>query len=593
MHPFKFRPLLVLQLIVTGVIVLVVLVSPAQLCADTRQLQDAFSYAVMVDPSGAIRMEDILKGEVDKKWSDVEKGENPSYGFTTDSVWVRFTLNNDSPEVIEFLLRQEHALIDDLKFYHTLDESIIDSFETGDLKPFSQRPINHRCFVFPLKLPPQTKSTYYLRFQSQGPVNIHLSLLTPKEFKHQEDIEYNSLMFFHGIFAVMIIYHLFVLVFIRRLEYFYYVGMTFFMLIFMMTQTGAAYQYLWPNMPRFANQAVILSLGLLVIFILSFTAKFLDAEEQGKKVYTLFRILKLLVIALLIASFFFPYNSIISKLAVVGVIVEIMIIYAAIKFSLLRLRKAYFFSAAFTLFILGAILFTLKSLGLIQEGFVSSWSLYLGSTALVVMLSIALADNINNLRKQMQSLSVNLEEKVRERTRTLETLARRLEKLSTTDGLTEISNRRHFDRIFQSMWLTNRRYEHTLSVSIIDVDHFKAYNDFYGHQEGDECLKSIARTLNKFGRRGGDLVARYGGEEFAIILSDIKQHDLMRIMSDVRKSIEDLQIPHLQSSSSEVVTVSIGVSMCIPTPDRSLQELLKNADEALYLAKDNGRNRIE
>jgi len=572
---------------------LVVLVTPAQLCANTSQLQDAFSYAVMVDPSGAIRMEDILKGDVDKKWSDVEKGENPSYGFTTDSVWVRFTLNNDGPEGIEFLLRQEHALIDDLKFYHTLDGSIIDSFETGDLKPFSQRPINHRCFVFPLKIPPQTKSTYYLRYQSQGPVNIHLSLLTPKEFKHQEDIEYNSLMFFHGIFAVMIIYHLFVLVFIRRLEYFYYVGMTFSMLIFMMTQTGTAYQYLWPNMPWFANQAVILSLGLLVIFILCFTAKFLDAEAQGKKVYTVFRILKLLVIVLLIASFFFPYNSIISKLAVIGVIVEIMMIYTAIKFSLLRLRKAYFFSAAFVLFILGAILFTLKSLGLIQEGFVSSWSLYLGSTALVVMLSIALADNINNLRKQMQSLSVNLEEKVRERTRTLETLARRLEKLSTTDGLTEISNRRHFDRIFQSMWLTNRRYEHSLSVSIIDVDHFKAYNDFYGHQQGDECLKSIARALNKFGRRGGDLVARYGGEEFAIILSDIKQQDLMRIMSDVLKSIEDLQIPHLHSSTAEVVTVSIGVSMCIPTPDRTLQQLLKHADDALYLAKDNGRNRLE
>ncbi len=304
-------------------------------------------------------------------------------------------------------------------------------------------------------------------------------------------------------------------------------------------------------------------------------------------------VLIMIIAVLMVSSFFFSYSTVLFSLAIVAVVADITGIYAALKFTVLRVRKAYFFSAGFGFFLLGALLYLFKSFGILEEGFITFWSLYLGSTALVCLLSIALADNINTMRKQLLTLSNTLEKKVQERTLKLEKLTHRLEKLSTIDGLTEIANRRHFDETFLSLWRSNRRYHRTLSICIVDVDHFKAYNDYYGHQQGDECLKIIAKMLDTFGRRSDDLVARYGGEEFAIILSDLRLEDLIRIMNTVRESIENLAIPHPHSPTAKIVTISIGAAFCYPNTEISKEESLKAADDALYRAKNKGRNRVE
>lgn len=185
-----------------------------------------------------------------------------------------------------------------------------------------------------------------------------------------------------------------------------------------------------------------------------------------------------------------------------------------------------------------------------------------------------------------------LEKKVAERTRDLEIANRQLEELSATDGLTGIANRRRFDEALLYEWRRAKRSQESLSLAIFDVDWFKKYNDFYGHQAGDECLRMFAGVLKKHACRAGDLAARYGGEEFALIAAGTNAEAMLNIAESVRQSLESLQIPHAESPRAQV-TVSIGIATMLPTDDFQPELLIRQADEALYRAKAKGRNRTE
>lgn len=166
-----------------------------------------------------------------------------------------------------------------------------------------------------------------------------------------------------------------------------------------------------------------------------------------------------------------------------------------------------------------------------------------------------------------------------------------MESLALLDGLTGIANRRRFDDLFQKFFLSAKREKTALSVVMMDIDHFKKYNDHYGHQAGDECLKAVAQAIAGCVNRPLDLVARYGGEEFVAILSNTSREGAVIIADKFRKAVESLQMEHVKSETSNVVTVSLGVADL--TGDiETCADLLKNADDALYNAKKNGRNRV-
>jgi diguanylate cyclase (GGDEF)-like protein len=179
----------------------------------------------------------------------------------------------------------------------------------------------------------------------------------------------------------------------------------------------------------------------------------------------------------------------------------------------------------------------------------------------------------------------------------LEEFIARLKHASDTDGLTLVANRRCFDenlikeyqRIKRLNYQTESKY--SLSLILLDVDHFKKYNDNYGHVEGDYCLQRVARTLTQEINRPGDLVARYGGEEFVILLPNTTLEEAGTVAERIRKAVEDLQIPHAFSRTSSTLTISIGVSSLIPDEKVNLNLLVDSADRAMYQAKTAGRNR--
>ncbi|HHY09095.1 MAG TPA: diguanylate cyclase [Firmicutes bacterium] len=167
-----------------------------------------------------------------------------------------------------------------------------------------------------------------------------------------------------------------------------------------------------------------------------------------------------------------------------------------------------------------------------------------------------------------------------------------LERDSRIDGLTRIANRRRFDEAFATERLRAIRTKSYLSVLMLDLDLFKPYNDTYGHLQGDDVLKMVAKTLQKTLQRPGDLIARWGGEEFVVLLPDTDQVGAVVVAEKLRKAIEDLKIPHKASPLGEIVTISAGVATSVPGDKQSYNLLLQKADEAVYKAKELGRNKV-
>jgi diguanylate cyclase (GGDEF)-like protein len=271
-------------------------------------------------------------------------------------------------------------------------------------------------------------------------------------------------------------------------------------------------------------------------------------------------------------------------------------------------RSAYFFIAAFAAILLAVVLTHLRNLGVLPTNFLTTDGTQIGSAMEMLLLSFVLADRYNAMRRdqlhaQEQTLKAQeelvstlreaehvLEAKVAERTAELRLLNRKLEALSATDGLTGIANRRHFDATLAAEWTRAARQGHSLALGLLDVDWFKKYNDHYGHQAGDDCLRKVADTLAATIGRTGDLVARYGGEEFVFIAPAISAQDALGMARKVCEALQSLALPHALSDYG-CVTASVGVASIVPDDTTTPQTLIHAADEALYAAKAAGRNR--
>jgi len=202
-----------------------------------------------------------------------------------------------------------------------------------------------------------------------------------------------------------------------------------------------------------------------------------------------------------------------------------------------------------------------------------------------------LSRKFNEMAGKLQQNKEELEEQVALRTRELERANRKLEALSATDGLTGVANRRRFDEVLANELRRSVRSGHALALLMLDVDYFKKYNDRYGHLAGDECLRIVARVLQKSSRRATDLVARYGGEEFSVIIAESDTAHALQQAENICQAIFELKLPHADSPFG-YITASIGVASLQPDEETTAEQLLRIADQALYHAKYQGRNRV-
>jgi diguanylate cyclase (GGDEF)-like protein/PAS domain S-box-containing protein len=195
--------------------------------------------------------------------------------------------------------------------------------------------------------------------------------------------------------------------------------------------------------------------------------------------------------------------------------------------------------------------------------------------------------------KKLRQAYERLETRVQERTYELELLNEKLARLSLSDGLTGIANRRYFDDFLAREWRRAKRDQTPISLIMLDVDNFKLYNDTYGHIAGDECLKKIATILREVTKRSTDLAARYGGDEFALILPNTTRENAIIIGNKILTAIEELRIESSDSSVSKFITASIGNASLVPDRNSTPDSIVLFADRVLYQAKQAGRNQLK
>ncbi len=272
-------------------------------------------------------------------------------------------------------------------------------------------------------------------------------------------------------------------------------------------------------------------------------------------------------------------------------------------------RSARFFLIAWTIYISALVMLLLKMLGVFPHNFTTEYGAQIGSALEGLILSIALADRMNIMKREKEAaqeqviLEVKKSESLKSRfleeaeklvdarTKELTDIKNELEKLARLDGLTGLPNRRVFDEVYERELSRAKRSGSSFSLIILDVDWFKKYNDHYGHLEGDECLKAIAGCMEKCAKRVTDMLTRYGGEEFAVILTGISNENALEMAHQIRSEVEALAIAHVDSPYKKV-TISLGIVSLEHPTKISARDLFNRADHALYEAKNSGRNKV-
>ena len=216
-----------------------------------------------------------------------------------------------------------------------------------------------------------------------------------------------------------------------------------------------------------------------------------------------------------------------------------------------------------------------------------------GITASVLGMSISILFWHSNRKNILQERKIQEQNKEMETTNQILTKANdELHRLSIIDELSNLYNRRYFNKTLSEEIIRHSRSSQPLTLVFIDIDHFKMYNDSMGHQAGDVCIQKVAKILNHTAGRSTDIASRYGGEEFAIVLPQTKAEAALNLVKSLQKELEILNIPHPQSPTSQRLTLSVGIATIIPNKSTTPEELIRMADKALYSSKDGGRNRV-
>ena len=358
---------------------------------------------------------------------------------------------------------------------------------------------------------------------------------------------------------------------------------------------------LWPHMPgelmmKVGYLPVFLLLPLLVIYVRDiFESPEMDqaARVSGWGIWGLTAFVMVTPVKVYDAVFQYGQGFILLG--------SIYLIYVMVVYGLRRKNRGAYAMAAGSVVVLLAAAndmlreFTLwNAPELVSEGLLVFIVVQAGFLAWrfhdAFMRASKLATENAAMYEEIQSMNRDLEEKIRQRTLELTNTNRKLMLMSRTDALTGTDNRRSFEEKLQHEWRRLQRDQQPMALIMSDIDFFKEYNDHFGHPEGDTCLRQVAATIGKTLRRETDVLARYGGEEFIIMLPNTDKAGACRVAEKIRKNVEALQISHPYSIFHQVITISFGVAVTLPSPEETPEALVRKADKALYSAKQQGRN---
>lgn len=566
-------------------------------------------FAIFHDESAMLSLTDIQTSEIANRFiSENKNAEAINFGYSNTAHWLRFTLKNSSNQTIERMLEISDARLATVQFFQPDLQNNYSIQTTGIELPFSTRVYKNHYFVFPILLPANSQKTYFFRIHSKVATIVPAKLWTIEAFKKHERRDYMIQSWYFGMVSAMVLFNMLLFILLRDRVYVLYALSSFGIAIVTAGVNGLFKEFIAPESLFWTNKTPAVLTGFSTIAFLMFMRAMLNTKNVVPHLDRVVQILIGIYVSILIGFGTIPLLLPVKLLVIIYLITPIVVSIICVSCLLKHQRSAYLFSLAFATFLASTVITQLRSTGFLPTNFFTVYCVQIGSVLEIQLMAIALADRFSMMRKEKENTQLELlqaqeqivdnlresearlENRVTQRTKELEIANQKLEALSITDGLTGIANRRRFDEVLAFEWERAQRQNQTLALSLLDVDWFKKYNDCYGHQMGDECLKQVATILKENVARTGDLVARYGGEEFVFIAPATDGDTALRLARKICSAFEQLGLPH-ELSDFAFVSVSIGVAVIVPTEDLQPKDLIQIADEALYLAKKQGRNR--
>lgn len=477
-------------------------------------------------------------------------------GFTASAWWVRLTLANPGDEARFVYLRQGYPLIDSLQVFTPDGAGGWRSLATGDRQAFDTRPVSHRDFLLPLTVGAGHQETYYLRFASQGPIDIDLSLLDPGEVTAAVSREQLAYGIYFGCVIMLLVWSGLVFLAVRDGAFFAYFVYVATFGLYMSVNTGLAFQYLWPESPQWGNACLLILLSASLITALQFSITILRARDYTPRLERVARVLQLLALAGVALNPVLPYAVLVKPVALLIFVSVLFMIAFGIVSLLAGSRPAKLYVFAWTAFLTGSVIFLLKNFGLVPHTFMTQHSWQVGSLLEMILLSMTLSSRMNELREQ-----------------------------SHTDALTLLGNRRLFDDRLPAEFENARAAGQSLSLLVLDIDNFKPFNDAHGHAQGDEAVKLVGAALRRHARKPV-IACRYGGDEFCMILPGADAQAAAVVAERLRTTVQGAR------QDDFAVTISVGYASYSGTEFATPDKFFQAADAALYAAKEQGRNRV-
>ncbi|ERP91661.1 diguanylate cyclase [Marinobacter sp. ES-1] len=579
--------------------------------SERLELSRFVDYRVESSPISFSQVQALPESEWQQNGSD-----SVSLGYGGDVYWFRVSLRNARAAEALTFLEISYPVLDHIELYRASAANPEQPLVLGDKQPFHERPIHHRNFVVPIAIAPDTTETLYLRVETTSSMQVPLTLWDQDVFYEAEQSRSMFEGVYYGIVLVMILYNLFVYMAVRERSFLYYVGYISSMPLFLASLHGVAFQYLWPEATWWNDQSIIVFLNLVVLFGGVFSIRFISVTRQNHPYLNRWTMAMVMTAGLLaLAGLFVPYEHMILPTILAAFVgCSTMLMLSVVRW-IKRDPAARYYTVAWVFMLFGGIVLALSKFTVLPRNLITENATQVGSALGVILLSVALADRINREKKRafaaqqrllaeerkarmaqedslrvQQEANTMLEQRVQERTRDLEAVNLKLLELNARDPLTGLKNRGHFDEVFQQDVVRAYRFQQPLSLLVVDIDHFKSFNDTYGHLVGDDCLRMVAECIGRHITRPQDMAARYGGEEFVVLLPDTPEEGALRVAERIRNEIEATGF----RVSGEVLRVTVSIGVCSATPARAdaTKEIFTCADDALYQAKNLGRNRV-
>ena len=530
-----------------------------------------------------------------------------NFGLTDAQIWLRVELDTATTSPSRWLLEVAHASLDDVDIYLARDAEPFLHQHSGDHIAFDEKPIKHRNHVFELELEPNSHYTLYLSIASEGTLAAPVSLWQPEALWHEDQSSYSALSIYYGLLLALLVYNLFLYLSLRDPLFLIYVAFISCLAVGQAGLSGLVGQFIWPHNAWLPNLAPTTAVSAAGFFGAMFVQRFLADTPRRLRLQWLMPLISCAYAATFICVIFWSYH-----LAAIAVNI-ISLLFAASAFFLgavslyFREPGARFFVLAWISFLSGVTVISLHNLGLLPSNLLTSNALAIGSGLEMLLLSLALADRINDIQRahdqaQAQALQIRqqllenvreserlLEARVAERTLELEQTNRQLQKSQQLleqqamhDPLTGLANRALLaQRLVQAQARADRQ-QTAFALLVADLDSFKSINDQLGHSAGDEVLVEVARRLTST-VRNNDVVARMGGDEFVLVLETPRpSDDIPRLREKIRQAV----CAPITLSCGTLVSVGVSIGSAFYPDDASSASMLFNcADQAMYAEK--------